>query len=192
MDSISDSGSDGGGSNPFGRTMLQLVIICGLPGSGKSFLAKQLAQHLHYAHFNTDVERKKLFPIQRTYSEEEKQQVYQHLLQLCKESITNGVSVIVDGTFYKEELRQPFIQLAQALHIPSPIIHVNAAESLIQERTQRVREDSEANFDVYVKLKPLFEPITGHHLSVHSTQNNIDALMTVCTQYLHSYDTGTD
>lgn len=171
--------------------MLQLVIICGLPGSGKSFLAKRLAQHLHYAHFNTDVERKKLFPIQRTYSEEEKQQVYQHLLQLCKKNLIEGTSVMVDGTFYKEELRRPFIQLAQTLGIPSPIIYVSAKESIIQERTERAREDSEANFAVYLKLKPLFEPIALNYLSVTSTQDNIDSLITECSHYLHSYDAGT-
>jgi predicted kinase len=168
--------------------MLQLVIICGLPGSGKSFLAKRLAQHLHYAHFNTDVERKKLFPIQRTYSEEEKLQVYQHLLQLCKHHLKEGTSVIVDGTFYKEELRKPFLHLAQSLDIPSPIIYVSAEESIIQERTQRVREDSEANFEVYLKLKPLFEPNRSHYLTVISTHDNIDSLITECTQYLQSYD----
>ncbi|MFN8415237.1 MAG: ATP-binding protein [Cytophagaceae bacterium] len=171
--------------------MLQLVIICGLPGSGKSFLAKRLAQHLHYAHFNTDVERKKLFPTQRTYSEEEKQQVYQHLLQLCRKNLTEGASVMVDGTFYKEELRRPFIHLAQTLGVLSPIIYVTANEEIIQERTEQVREDSEANFAVYLKLKPLFEAINLNYLSVTSTQDNIDTLITECTQYLHSYDAGT-
>ena len=52
-----------------------LIIICGLPGTGKTFIAKKLAPKINAEHLSTDRIRKELFP-EPTYSEDEKNKVY--------------------------------------------------------------------------------------------------------------------
>jgi len=162
-----------------------LVLVCGLPGSGKSFFAHQLSTKMKAKHFNTDVLRKELFPINRTYSEKEKQFVYDTLLSKTSSCLNEGKSVILDATFYKNELRIPFYTLAQAKNIPLYIFYISADETLIKERTSVTRIDSEADYSVYVKLKDLFEPITQPYKNLTSTQNNIDKLVSTALIYLN-------
>lgn len=161
-----------------------LVLVCGLPGSGKSYFADQLSKKMKAEHFNTDVLRKELFPLQRTYSEKEKQIVYDTLLSKTSSSLNERKSVIVDATFYKNELRVPFYNLAQTKKVPIYIFYITADESLIQARTSVLRSDSEADYSVYLKLKELFEPITTPYATLISTQNNIDDLLTTALIYL--------
>lgn len=161
-----------------------LILVCGLPGSGKSFFAKQFAEQNHIPHFNSDIVRKQLFPRLRTYSELEKQQVYDWLITQTEMSLKAGKSVIIDATFYKKNLRTPFYYIASELNIPIKIIHIYAAEELIKERTSAVRMDSEADYSVYLKLKNAFEPIDQHHLVLQSTNNNIDFLLTEADSFL--------
>jgi predicted kinase len=162
-----------------------LILICGLPGSGKSFFSKQLALKIHVNHFNSDVIRKELFPNTRTYSETEKKIVYDALIEQTKSCLKERKSVIIDATFYKNNLRAPFYDIAVQLNASLKTIYIYAKESLIKERTSRVRIDSEANYFVYLKLKDVFEPIENIHLSLQSTDNNIDVLLTEAILFLN-------
>jgi len=162
-----------------------LVLVCGLPGSGKSFFANHLSKKISAVYFNTDVLRKELFPINRTYSEEEKQFVYDTLLLKTEENLKEGKSAIVDATFYKNDLRIPFYTLAQQQHISLFIFYIEAEEKLIKERTSISRIDSEADYSVYLKLKELFEPIDKPFATFTSTQTNINSLLSSALTYMN-------
>ena len=56
-----------------------LVIVFGLPGSGKSFFALQLAHMLKAKYINSDIVRMGAL-VKRTYSEKEKQVVYNNMM----------------------------------------------------------------------------------------------------------------
>lgn len=160
--------------------------MSGLPGSGKSYLARTLAKQTGMDYFNTDLERKKLFPQHRQYTEAEKKAVYAHLLQLAETSIQQKNSVIVDGTFYREDLRQPFYQLAQSHSCNLKIVYVKASEEVIRLRTSQPRPDSEANYDVYLKLKTLVETIPLPHLIVDTTSAPVEMSISEILHFLHT------
>lgn len=160
-----------------------IILISGLPGSGKTFFAERLAQRIKALHLSSDRLRKELFPVQRVYSEEEKQSVYQEMLKRMKEAAQQQ-PVILDATFYRADLRAPFIKAAEEIKEKLYIIRLTAAEDLIKKRTTQQREDSEANYDVYLKLKDQYEPISSAFLSLQSEENNIEEMLSKALAYL--------
>lgn len=56
-----------------------VVIVIGLPGSGKSFFASQLAQLINADYINSDQVRKTMMPPGH-YSQQEKHSVYSQML----------------------------------------------------------------------------------------------------------------
>lgn len=164
---------------------IALIIVCGLPGSGKSFFAQQLSKKIQAEYYNSDLVRKELFPEHRTYSEKEKQEVYDTMIARTNKALQENHPVIVDATFYKNELRLPFYALAQTKNIPLYIFHITAAEDLIKERTSKKRQDSEADYAVYLKLKNHFETIDQPYATLISTENNIAELLSNALTYLY-------
>jgi predicted kinase len=71
-----------------------IVIVTGLPGSGKSYFASRLASMLDADYINSDRIRKNLFT-QRTYSEEEKLKVYEEMLLQMRKAVENNNNVVL-------------------------------------------------------------------------------------------------
>lgn len=153
-----------------------LIVVCGLPGSGKSFFAQALSNRIQAVYLNSDLLRKELFPIRRTYSIQEKSIVYETLLVRAEEELNNH-SVIVDATFYTEELRKPFYRLAERVSSRLYVFYITADETIILERTSLARPDSEADYDVYLKVKELFEPFDRNVTTLVSERDNIEVLI---------------
>ena len=63
-----------------------IVIVFGLPGSGKSFFACRFAAMINADYINSDRVRKKLF-VSRTYLIKEKLAVYNEMLAQMKEVV---------------------------------------------------------------------------------------------------------
>jgi predicted kinase len=161
-----------------------VVIVFGLPGSGKSYFASRLAEQLNAVYLNTDRLRLEMFD-KRSYSDTEKMTVYNRVLDLVSELIAQHKSVVVDGTFYKEEIRSMFRKQLQKSALI--FIEVEADESVIQERLLKPREYSEADVGVYRKIKSQWEPMTGSHLVLKSSDSNINEMLATATGYINRH-----
>lgn len=161
-----------------------IILVSGLPGSGKTFFAERLAQRIKAIHLSSDRLRKELFPVQRVYSEEEKQSVYQEMLSRMRETVQQRQSVILDATFYRADLREPFVKAAEILQEKMYFICITASEELVRKRTSVQREDSEANYEVYLKLKDHYEPIQSSFLALQSKEDNIEEMLNQALAYL--------
>lgn len=160
-----------------------IVIVFGLPGSGKSYFAGRLADQLGAQPLSTDVLRKELF-LTPEYTEEEKEKVYNELLRLMKTLSEHNDVVVLDGTFYKAGIRDKFAQGAKEKGEAVRFIEIEADEGTIEERLNEERSDSDADYDVYLKIKEEFEPMQDEHLILHSTDENIDELLEKATSYI--------
>ncbi len=160
-----------------------VILVMGLPGSGKSYFASRLADAINADYFNSDRIRKEMI-LNRQYSEQEKELVYNEMLLRMGQSLKQNKDVVLDATFYKKRLRDKF-----SSNIPGSSglaqIEVTAPEEVIKQRLSHKREFSEADFEVYRTILKDWEPITDKHLVLSSADNNLDDLVQKAIQYLH-------
>lgn len=141
-----------------------LVLVCGLPGTGKSTVAERVAELLSAARLRTDVVRKELFP-EPTYAASESAAVYDELFSRARERLAAGDHVVLDATFRRRELRERAAELADDTDSAFRLVRVDCAEPVVRERIQRRQteedDESDADFAIYTQLKEEFEPIAG-------------------------------
>jgi aminoglycoside phosphotransferase family enzyme/predicted kinase len=146
-----------------------LIILHGLSGSGKSWLAERLLESYGAVQIRSDVERKRLLGLeaqaktksaigQGAYSANMTTQTYQRLLDLASIILQAGPSVIVDATFLKKSQREQFQQLAQSLDVPYVILDLQASEDTLKSRI--IKRAGEAKDASEATLKVLQQQIT--------------------------------
>lgn len=167
-----------------------LVMVMGLPGSGKTFFAKSLTQKIGGVHFNSDIIRKRQpaspagRPQQVGYSARQKSEVYQTMYDKVCSALIKHHRVVVDATFSLQRYRDPYLRFAEKHQIPVKVILVSADESTIFQRVQHQRPDSDADFQVYQQIKREFEPIEMDFLPLPSDQDPINKLIEEGITYL--------
>lgn len=163
-----------------------VIIVFGLPGSGKSYFAARLAARLNARYVNSDELRLRLLP-KRTYTDAEKLLVYEAMLAAMETAINEQQTIVLDATFYKEAIRKRFERKAASLQQTIIYIEVKAAEDIIAERLAKPRKVSEADFAVYQKLKLEFEPLQQQHLLVLSSNNDIEPSLQQAIEYINQH-----
>jgi len=160
-----------------------IIVVSGLPGTGKSYFAEKLSDRLGAVHFNSDKLRNALHA-RGKYTIGDKLHIYRVMAEEAGQVLDQGRSVIVDATFYKHEMIDLFIMLAKDHASPVRFIKIEADETLVRERLQRRRTDSEADVQVYVKIKDEFEELDVPHLVIQSEAHNIDTMIESALRYI--------
>lgn len=153
-----------------------LILTCGVSGSGKSFLSKQLIAALSAPRVRSDVERKRLYETAvksaphstdniNLYSHEMTERTYAHLRECARHILSGGLSVIVDATFLQQSYRQQFQDLARTVGVSFVILHTAATlmtlENRIRERQARNDDPSDADLEVLSRQLANWEPFTA-------------------------------
>ena len=160
-----------------------MILVGGLPGSGKTYFAKRLAARIGAVCLSSDGVRKALKATGK-YKLEDRMIVYKELAKLAELHLIESQNVIVDATFSRQNMRDIFTSLADKLSVPSHFIWVYANEELIKERLQQPREDSEADFAVYQKIRDQFEPIDLPFARIASTNENVESMLKKAEQFI--------
>lgn len=168
-----------------------LILMHGVSGSGKTWVASQIAPALRALHLRSDLERKRLAgrspssaPGRRVvvgegaYSPDTTDKVYEHLRKCTADTLAGGYITLIDATFGRRENRLPFYQLAQRLGIRCFVIHCQAPEEVLRrrilQRLERAEDASEADLNVLAWQQTRFEGIDaqepGSLLEVSSTE----------------------
>lgn len=160
-----------------------IVVVMGLPGSGKTFFAQQLAPALKAAHISSDQVRNQ-HQYQGRYTLNDKQRVYKNMLKQAAIQLEKGQPVVLDGTFHIGQFRQLVNDFATKHSWPLFYLEITADENIVRKRTSRPRPDSEADYQVYQMLKQQYEPLREPHLRLNSSQQSIDQMLRAAQDYL--------
>lgn len=157
-----------------------IVLICGLPGTGKTFLSNKLSQYINSTVLSTDKIRKEL--IQKpTYTPWERALIYDVLFLLAKYLHSSGINCILDGTFNMEKSRREIKDLLNLSNDQFYIIECICPEDLIITRLLLRKEDySDATVSIYLKMKKIYEPVKQKHMSINTSRpidKNIDRIL---------------
>lgn len=158
-----------------------LILIAGVPGSGKTYFARHLAKALGAIHLHTDSLRAEL-GLRGEYTPAAKQRVYDELERQARSRLQRGETVIVEATFHRADRRQVFYALAEDLNLPLFLFEIRVEEAIALARVSRSRADSEAGPAVYRKIRDAFEPIDRPHRTLWSTNSNIETLLSIATR----------
>jgi predicted kinase len=135
-------------------------------------------------HISSDAVRQHLQQTDK-YQEQSKMEVYLEMLKLMETAIRKQQNTVIDATFYKADIRNLFKQKAERLNSHSYFIEIRADESTIRDRVKKKREESEADFAVYLKVKSVFEPLKEVHLTLYSDQEELDHMLDQALTYIH-------
>jgi len=158
-------------------------MITGLPGTGKSTLANALAAQMGLAQLNTDMLRAEM-GLRGRYDPRTKKAVYEKMREQAGRQLRAGQSVLIDGTFYLESLRSAFQELADEAGGDIRWIELKAEEGAIRKRVRAERAYSEADFEVYKKVKALYEPMNRPHLVLWTDQLPLEELVQRAKDFL--------
>jgi aminoglycoside phosphotransferase family enzyme/predicted kinase len=148
-----------------------LVMVAGLPGSGKSVLARGLRETGNFAWIRADEIRKRLAgldPLQSAraeigegiYSKDWSDRTYAACLERAAEVCQAGGRALVDATFVDRERRETFVQAAIAWGVPTHLLVVTAPPELIRERlAARTGDPSDATWETYQAARARWSPI---------------------------------
>lgn len=157
-----------------------LIIIMGLPGTGKTTFARALAKYTGAIHLNSDHIRT-MMDKRGAYAPEDKKAVYDELLHQTEICLQQGRDVIVDSTFYMKSIRTPYYLMAEKYDLAIKVIMLMAGEATLKKRLAQPRPDSEADFNVYKKIKAAYEPPEVPYLELWSDQMSMDEMLLTTT-----------
>jgi hypothetical protein len=135
-----------------------LVVVCGLPGVGKTTVSGAVAERLSAARLRTDVVRKERYD-RPTYTDRETDSVYEALFERARSRLSAGEPVVLDGTFRERARRAQARKVAASEGVESRTVHVVCEESTVRARIEAREDDaSDADFAVHRELREEFEP----------------------------------
>jgi len=153
-----------------------LVIVCGLPGAGKSFFCRKLAERSPFVILASDTLRKNLFPSPE-YSEDENRRLFPACHALVGELLGKGIPVIFDATNLLERHREYLYHAADEAGARVILVHVEAPPNVVRQRLLRrekglaPQDNSQANWQVYQRMRPRREKFARSHFVVDTSRD---------------------
>ena len=153
-----------------------LVVLSGLPGTGKSYFANRLTAHIKCAIVGSDQTRKLLIS-KPVYSKSEHARIFAICHRLIEDLLTQGYVTIFEATNLTAKSRLPLQKIARKLGVPSLCLVFTAPEDLIKKRLMDRSSNldyssySDADWAIYSKLKPWQETPETNYWLVDSSQD---------------------
>lgn len=145
------------------------MIICGLPGTGKTSLANAIAPLLNAEVLSTDKFRKELIEHPK-YSKQERRLIYDVMLIVARYLHNAGINCILDATFNTERSRGEARKKLALQPFQIHIVECVCPENVVMARLRRRKGDySDADISVYKKMKKIYEPVQEEHTSADTS-----------------------
>lgn len=147
-----------------------LVVVCGLPGVGKTTVAERITEETDGRLLRTDVIRKEILS-NPEYTEEESRMVYDELFERGRETIESGGVAVFDATFQDEPKRERARELAAELETDFRLVKVECSKGVVKERIESREDDaSDADFEIHEMYRERFDTISVDHVTVDNSE----------------------
>jgi predicted kinase len=150
------------------------IVVSGLPGTGKSYFCRKLAERLHFVVLESDALRKTLFP-SPSYSPAESARLFRALHHLIERLLKRGVSLILDATNLSERNRERLYNIADRLDVKLVLVRVEAPPAVVYERLKArvasTQGNSDADWSVYQKMEAGVEKMRRNHYAVDTSRD---------------------
>ncbi len=156
------------------RARSKLIIVCGLIGTGKSTIAREVAQSKGWTIVPSDAVRKELAKMPAThheyvafekgiYSSEFTAKTYERMNQIAERLLKEGRSVVMDASFARKEYRAKAYALAKSLNVEVTCIELVCADEEIKRRLalrmKQEKQISDGRLEIFSQQKASFEEI---------------------------------
>jgi aminoglycoside phosphotransferase family enzyme/predicted kinase len=173
-------------------------VVCGMPGSGKSTISKELSKVFGIKTFHSDVIRKELFGMkpgdpsdmpfeEGIYSKGASCLTYGKLLLLAQEEIERGNSVVLDATYGNEHHRDEVLRMASDKDANIIFIECVVKEKLLKERLSNRKNEfqvSDARLHHFEYFKKKYKPFNKVDDTIHMSVNTEKTLEKCMQQIL--------
>jgi aminoglycoside phosphotransferase family enzyme/predicted kinase len=133
-----------------------LVLLAGLPGAGKSTLARALGERAGLTVVRSDVVRKEMAgpaPGEDIYTPEWTDRAYAECLAQAGRAVFAAGRALVDANFREEQRRKDFLAAARAWGVPGLVLLCRARPEVVRERlARRAGDASDADWGRYLEL----------------------------------------
>ncbi len=172
------------------------IVVSGLPGSGKSFFCRRLAECLFslsphplvspsistrppaspFPILESDALRRLLFPTPN-YSRGESDRVFRACHMLIEDLLRRGIPLIFDATNLIEHQREHLYHIADSVGARLIIVRVEAPPELVRQRLQDrlsrldPEDKSEADWRVYRRMSAAAQRIQRNHFAVDTSRD---------------------
>ena len=151
-----------------------LIVVSGLPGSGKTYFCNRLAERLAFVILESDALRKTLFS-SPSYSSQESAALFETVHLLIEGLLKKGISLILDATNLSERYREYLYNIADRLQVKLILVRVEAPPEVVYSRLKtrsgNPEGKSDADWAVYRKMAPSVEQIRRNHYAVDTSRD---------------------
>jgi predicted kinase len=153
------------------------VVVSGLPGTGKSFFCRVLAQKSSFCIMETDALRRILFE-SPVHNSEENKRLFAACHALIEQLLKDGVPIIFDATNITEYHREYLYAIGDKTDSKLLLVRVVAPAEVVHDRlkgrsnqTADTEDKSDANWEVYKRMESRLEKINRSHLVVDTSRD---------------------
>jgi hypothetical protein len=151
-----------------------VVVVSGLPGTGKTYFCGKLAERLPFVILESDALRKTLLP-SPSYSAKESSRLFRAIHLLIERLLKKGISIILDATNLSERNREHIYSIADRFDAKLVMVRVEAPPEIVRERltTRKLNSNnsSDADWAIYRKMQPSVEKIRRNHYVVDTSRD---------------------
>ena len=167
-----------------------LIILYGLPGSGKSHFAQLVADRCGAVVLNSDQNRRAIVEGSPLYDGPENRRLFKALNRRVEELLGMGQMVVFDSTGLRDWIRNPLERIAQERNLMPVRVHLDPPEEIILHRLANRQPPPDPSNgaktwrDVYEWMLPGWQPIAEDHLRVVDPTSVASTVESVCRRLL--------
>jgi predicted kinase len=150
-----------------------LVVLVGLPATGKTHLARKIAARCGATVLESDALRR-VFTRRPTYSPWESRRLFAAIHGAIDRLLADGASLILDATNVRERERRPLYETAASRHARLVLVQLEAPAAVVRERLALRAgsgDNSAADIHVFRRMQRSAEVISRPHHVVDSSKS---------------------